>query len=47
MNLLDMSGTFLLYGVICLVGGVLVYRFVPETRGKSLEELEIVLKTNS
>jgi sugar porter (SP) family MFS transporter len=47
MNLLDMSGTFLLYGVICLIGGILVYRFVPETRGKSLEELEIVLKTNS
>ncbi|MES2221544.1 MAG: sugar porter family MFS transporter [Acidobacteriota bacterium] len=46
LNLVTMSGTFLLYGVICLVGGLLVYRFVPETRGKSLEELEITLKTH-
>jgi sugar porter (SP) family MFS transporter len=47
MNLLSMSGTFLLYGVICLLGGMLVYKFVPETRGKSLEELEISLNTHS
>lgn len=46
LNLVSMSGTFLLYGVICLLGGLLVHRFVPETRGKSLEELEIALKTN-
>jgi MFS transporter, SP family, xylose:H+ symportor len=47
MDLVDVSGTFILYGVICLLGGLLVYKFVPETRGKSLEELEIALKTNS
>jgi MFS transporter, SP family, xylose:H+ symportor len=47
MNLMSMSGTFLLYGVICLLGGLLVYRFVPETRGKSLEELEISLNTHA
>jgi len=46
LNLVSMSGTFLLYGVICLLGGLLVYRFVPETRGKSLEELEIALNTH-
>jgi sugar porter (SP) family MFS transporter len=46
MNLVSMSGTFLLYGVICLLGGLLVYKFVPETRGKSLEELEIALNTH-
>src|SRR6185437_10833883 len=43
VNLVNMSGTFLLYGILCLLGGALVYRFVPETRGKSLEELEIAL----
>ncbi len=46
MNLVSMSGTFLLYGTICLLGGALVYKFVPETRGKSLEELEIALNTH-
>ncbi len=46
LNLVSMSGTFLLYAVICLLGGLLVHRFVPETRGKSLEELEVALKTN-
>jgi MFS transporter, SP family, xylose:H+ symportor len=46
MNLVNMSGTFLMYSVICLCGGILVYKFVPETRGKSLEELEIALKTH-
>ncbi len=43
----SMAGTFLLYSGICFLGGLLVYRFVPETKGKSLEELEIVLKTYS
>jgi MFS family permease len=46
MNVVSMSGTFLLYGTICLLGGALVYKFVPETRGKSLEELEIALNTH-
>lgn len=34
------SGTFLLYGVICLTGLVLVARLVPETKGKTLEQIE-------
>ena len=47
MSLVSMSGTFLLYGIICLLGAMLVYKFVPETRGKSLEELEITLNTHA
>ncbi len=47
LNLVSMSGTFLLYGIICLLGGMLVYKFVPETRGKTLEELEIGLNTRA
>lgn len=34
------GGTFLIYGVICLAGFVLVARFVPETRGRTLEQIE-------
>ena len=39
-NLLHASGTFWLYGVICMVGWLFIYRKLPETKGKSLEEIE-------
>ena len=34
------SGTFLLYGSVCLVGFVFVYLCVPELKGQSLEQAE-------
>ncbi len=37
---LGASGTFWLYGAICLAGFVFVKRWVPETMGRSLEEIE-------
>ncbi|MCU6769711.1 sugar porter family MFS transporter [Barnesiella propionica] len=37
---LGAAGTFWLYGGICLLGGIFVCVRVPETKGKSLEELE-------
>ena len=37
---LGTSGAFLVYAVVCFTGFVFVARFVPETRGKSLEEIE-------
>jgi SP family sugar porter-like MFS transporter len=37
---LNASGTFWLYGVICLLGFVFIYKNLPETKGKSLEEIE-------
>ena len=37
---LGSSGVFLAYGVICLIGFFLVARFVPETKGRTLEEIE-------
>ena len=40
-RLLGTSGTFMTYGVICLLGCVLNMRFVPETRGRSLEQIEM------
>lgn len=35
--LLGTAGVFFGYGAVCLLGSVLVWRFVPETRGRSLE----------
>jgi MFS transporter, SP family, xylose:H+ symportor len=37
---LGAAGTFWCYGVICLIGFVLIRKFVPETKGKSLEDIE-------
>jgi SP family sugar porter-like MFS transporter len=43
---LKASGTFWLYGVICLAGYLFIYRRLPETKGKSLEEIEKELVRN-
>ena len=40
---LGSSMTFLIYGVFALVGLVVMLRILPETRGRSLEELEEML----
>ena len=37
------TNTFLIYGIIAVVGAVFVMRILPETRGRSLEELERLL----
>lgn len=37
---LGAAGTFWLYGAICLVGFIVIKRMVPETKGKSLEDIE-------
>jgi len=37
------SGTFLIYGLFAVVGLVFVMRILPETKGRSLEELENIL----
>ena len=39
--------TFLIYGVFAVIGFALVYKLLPETKGKSLEELEEVFKSNN
>lgn len=40
INLLGKSGTFWLYGIIGILGLFFIWRRVPETKGKSLEEIE-------
>lgn len=37
---LGTGGTFMLYAVICFFGFMFAWRRIPETKGKSLEELE-------
>jgi sugar porter (SP) family MFS transporter len=37
------AGTFFIYGVFAAVGLLMIARLLPETRGKSLEELETIL----
>jgi len=39
-KLLGTAGTFLTYGSICFLGAVFVFFYVPETKGKSLEQIE-------
>ena len=39
-KLLNASGTFWLYGLICFSGFIFILKKLPETKGKSLEEIE-------
>ncbi len=32
------------YGCICLIGAIFTFAYVPETKGKSLEQIEQELK---
>jgi sugar porter (SP) family MFS transporter len=43
-NLLKASGTFWLYAFICLSGFLFILKKLPETKGKSLEEVEAFFK---
>jgi hypothetical protein len=43
LQTLGSSATFLIYGLFALVGLVFVMRILPETKGRSLEELEAAL----
>ncbi|MEO5810993.1 MAG: sugar porter family MFS transporter [Rhodanobacter sp.] len=40
VSLLGHAGTFWLYGLVAVGAWVFFYRFVPETKGKSLEQIE-------
>ena len=37
------AATFLVYGIFALIGLVIILRLLPETKGRSLEELETIL----
>ena len=40
-KMLNASGTFWLYGLICFFGFLFILKKLPETKGKSLEEVEV------
>ena len=40
------ASTFWLFGLCSLVGLAFVYRFVPETKGRTLEAIETDLREN-
>jgi sugar porter (SP) family MFS transporter len=42
---LGTGGTFFCYGAICIFGGLFVYLFVPETKGRSLEQIGMKLSS--
>ena len=40
LETLGNAGTFFIYGVFAFLGLIFIVRVIPETKGKSLEELE-------
>lgn len=43
LSTIGSSATFIIYGVFAVVGLVFILKYIPETKGKSLEELEEIL----
>lgn len=43
LDVLGSSTTFLIYGIFALIGLIFIIKVIPETKGKSLEELEAQL----
>ncbi len=44
VNLLGPTGAFWLYGTMCVITFLMVWKLLPETKGKTLEEIEALWK---
>uniref|UniRef100_A0A3Q3K5C6 Solute carrier family 2, facilitated glucose transporter member 10 n=1 Tax=Monopterus albus TaxID=43700 RepID=A0A3Q3K5C6_MONAL len=47
LNVIGLSGVFILYGVAAVVAGIFFYFMLPETKGKTLEEIDKEFILNS
>ncbi|XP_051161417.1 facilitated trehalose transporter Tret1-like [Leptopilina boulardi] len=45
-NLVGHHGTFAIFAIFCIMGSISIFYVMPETRGKSLEEIQIELRRN-
>ncbi|KAK1308211.1 putative polyol transporter 4 [Acorus calamus] len=45
-NAITVQGTFYIFSVISAISVVFVYKFVPETKGKSLEQIEMLFQND-
>ena len=45
VHTIGISGTFFLFSALCIIGTGIVFYIAPETRGKSLEEIQKILET--
>ncbi len=45
-RLFDHGFSYWVYGIMSLIAALFMWKFVPETKGKTLEEMENLLKTN-
>ncbi|CAJ1069679.1 solute carrier family 2%2C facilitated glucose transporter member 8 [Xyrichtys novacula] len=47
MNLLTSAGTFWLFASMCIVNSIFTIAFIPETKGKTLEQIEATFRGTS
>jgi SP family arabinose:H+ symporter-like MFS transporter len=40
VHALGVSGTFAIYAILCVVSFLFIWKLVPETRGKTLEQIQ-------
>lgn len=43
---MGVSGMFMLYGALASVAGIFFFFVLPETKGKTLEEIDVELRSN-
>lgn len=44
LSFAGISGTYVIFALVATLGSLFVFRFVPETKGRSLEQIELYLK---
>lgn len=41
LEIIGIENTFIIYGFCCIVGTVVIYFYVPETKGRNLDEIQL------